>query len=67
MKKALWVIIFLLVAIIIAADISAFIAGSFEWYPTEEQIEKGRIVYGAILVPLATIEAFVLTRIFKKK
>ncbi len=67
MKRLFWIIIFVFVAIIIAADISAFIAGSLEWYPTEEQIEKGRILYGILLVPLVIVEAFVLTRIFKKK
>ncbi len=67
MKKTSYIIILVLVAIILMIDIFLLVCGSFEAYPTAEQIEKGRIVYGVFLVPLIIIEVFITTRIFKKK
>ena len=67
MKKAFYIIISIIVAILIFIDISLISVGSLEMFPTPEQIEKGRIAYGLFLLPLIIIEAFILTRIFKKK
>ena len=67
MKKVLWIIISIVVAMMILADLFLFISGSLEAFPTAEQIEKGRIVYGLFLVPLIMIEIFTLIKIFKKK
>ena len=67
MKKAFWMIVSIVVAVIIVMDISLCISGSLEAFPTAEQIGKGRIVYGLFFVLLIIIEAFILTRIFKKK
>ena len=66
MKKAFWILLSIVVAIIIVLDIFLLVWGSLETFPTAEQIEKGRILYGILLVPLVIVEAFVLTRIFKK-
>lgn len=67
MKKAFLIIISIVIAIIIVMDVFLFISGSLEAFPTAEQIEKGRIVYGLFFVVLIIIETFVLTRIFNKK
>lgn len=66
MKKAFYIIMSILVALLIVIDISLLISGSLESFPTAEQIEKGRLAYGLILLPLLAFEAFILTRIFKK-
>ncbi len=67
MKKIFLIILSIFVAIIIVIDVSLFISGSLEAFPTTEQIEKGRIVYGSILVLLIIVETFILTRILKRK
>ncbi|MBR5539633.1 MAG: hypothetical protein IKU61_07015 [Clostridia bacterium] len=67
MKKAFLIIVSIVVATIIVIDVFLLISGSLEAFPTEEQIEKGRIVYGLFLGILIIIEAFVLTRVFKNK
>ncbi len=67
MKKIFLIILSIFVAIIIVIDVSLFISGSLETFPTTEQIEKGRIVYGSILVLLIIVETFILTRILKRK
>lgn len=67
MKKAFWIILSIAVAIIIVFDIFLFVFGSLETFPTAEQIEKGRIVYGSFFVLLIIVEAFILTRILKRK
>jgi hypothetical protein len=66
MKKAFYIIMSILVALLIVIDVSLLISGSAEAFPTAEQIEKGRLVYGLILLSLLAFEAFILTRIFKK-
>lgn len=66
MKKAFYIIMSILVALLIVIDVSLLISGSLEAFPTAEQIEKGRLVYGLILLSLLAFEAFILTRIFKK-
>ncbi len=65
MKKAFWIILSIVVAIIILLDIFLLAFGSLETFPTAEQIEKGRIVYGLFLVLLIIVETFMLTRIKK--
>jgi len=65
MKKAFWIIFSIVVAIIILLDIFLVAFGSLETFPTAEQIEKGRIVYGSFLVLLIIGETFILTRIKK--
>ncbi|MBE6619519.1 MAG: hypothetical protein E7626_07060 [Ruminococcaceae bacterium] len=67
MKKAFWIMLSIVVAIIILLDIFLFAVGSLETFPTVEQIEKGRIVYGSFFVLLIIVETFVLTRILKRK
>ncbi len=67
MKNAFWIIVSFVVAAIIVMDVFLFISGSLEVFPTAEQIEKGRIVYGAFFCVLIVVVAFVLTRIFKNK
>ena len=67
MKKAFWIILSIVVAIIILLDIFLLAFGSLETFPTAEQIEKGRIVYGSFLVLLIIGETFILTRILKRK
>ncbi|MBQ2766692.1 MAG: hypothetical protein IJF49_01280 [Clostridia bacterium] len=67
MKKAFYIIISIIVAIIIVIDVFLFVLGSLEEYPTVEQIEKVRIVYGSFFILLIIIETFIATRIFKKK
>ena len=67
MKKAFWILLSIVVAIIIVLDIFLLVWGSLETFPTAEQIEKGRIVYGSFFVLLIIVESFILTRIFKRK
>ena len=67
MKKAFWILLSIVVAIIIVLDIFLLVRGSLETFPTAEQIEKGRIVYGSFFVFLIIVESFILTRIFKRK
>ena len=69
MKKAnaFWIILSIVVAIIIVLDIFLLVFGSLESFPTAEQIEKGRIVYGSFFVLLIIVETFILTRIIKYK
>ena len=67
MKKAFWILLSIVVAIIIVLDIFLLVWGSLETFPTAEQIEKGRIVYGSFFVFLIIVETFILTRIFKRK
>lgn len=67
MKKVSWIIASIVVAIAIVLDILLFISGSFETFPAAEQIEKGRIAYGLLLVLFAIMETFILIRIVKKK
>ena len=67
MKKAIWIIISIILAIIIVMDVFLFICGSLEAFPTVEQIEKGRIAYGLFLGIFVIVEAFVLTRVIKNK
>ena len=67
MKKTVFILIAILVALLIVINISLLISGSLESFPTAEQIEKGRLAYGLILLPLLASEAFILTRIFKRK
>ena len=45
--KAFWIILSIVVAVIIVLDIFLLVFGSLESFPTAEQIEKGRIVYGS--------------------
>ena len=49
MKKAIWIIISIILAIVIVMDIFLFICGSLEAFPTVEQIEKARIVYERLM------------------
>lgn len=67
MKKAWWIIICVILAMAMFFVGMLFVEGSSEEFPTPEQIEKGRIAYGLILVPLVGAEAFSLSRVFKKK
>ncbi len=67
MKKAFWIIVSIVVAIIIVMDVFLFISGSLEAFPTSEQIEKGRIVYVLLFVLLIIVETFILTRILRRK
>lgn len=67
MKKAWWIIICVILAMAMLFVGMLFVEGSSEEFPTPEQIEKGRIAYGLILVPLVGAEAFSLSRVFKKK
>ena len=65
--KAFWIILSTVVAVIIVLDIFLLVFGSLESFPTAEQIEKGRIVYGSFFVLLIIVETFILTRIIKYK
>ena len=65
--KAFWIILSIVVAVIIVLDIFLLVFGSLESFPTAEQIEKGRIVYGSFFVLLIIVETFILTRIIKYK
>ena len=65
--KAFWIILSIVVAVIIVLDIFLLVFGSLESFPTAEQIEKGRIVYGSFFVLLIIVETFILTRIIKHK
>ena len=67
MKNLLLIVISIIIALAAVLDFLLFVFGSFETFPTAEQIEKGRIVCGLLLVPLTIIEAFILIRILKKK
>ena len=67
MKKSFVKIISIILVIIIVMDVVLFICGSLEAFPTVEQIEKGRIVYGLFLGIFVIVEAFVLTRVIKNK
>lgn len=67
MKKTFWIILSIVVAIIIAVDVFLLVSGSLETFPTAEQIEKGRIVYGSFFVLLIIVETLILTRILKSK
>jgi len=67
MAKSFYITISIILAVIIVIISFLFVAGSLETYPTAEQIEKGRIVYGLLFVPLVIIESFIVTRIFKKE
>ena len=67
MAKGFYITISIILAVIIVINSFLFIAGSLETYPTAEQIEKGRIVYGLLFVPLVIIESFIVTRFFKKE
>ena len=67
MKKAIWIIISIILAFIIVMDVFLFICGSLEAFPTAEQIGKGRVVYGLFLGVFVIVEAFVLTRVIKNK
>lgn len=66
MKKSLYIAASILVLVVIVIDVFLFVSGSLESFPTAEQIEKGRIVYGLIFVLLSTLEAFILSRALKK-
>jgi len=65
-KKVLLVVTAVLIAVVLLTDICLFVQGSFEEHPTAEQIEKGRIVYGLILLPLAVAEICLIFKIFRK-
>ena len=67
MAKSFYITISIILAVIIVIISFLFVTGSLETYPTAEQIEKGRIVYGLLFVPLVIIESFIVTRIFKKE
>ncbi len=48
----------------------AFVDGSLEMFPTEEEIEKGRIAYGLLFILHFIIEAvivFFIYKLFRKK
>ena len=48
----------------------AFIEGSLEMFPTEEEIEKERIAYGLLFIMHLIIEAviaFFIYKLFRKK
>ena len=65
MKKAFWIILSIVVAIIIVLDVFLLAFGSLETFPTAEQVEKERIAYGSFFVLLIIVETFILTRIKK--
>lgn len=67
MKKTLLIALIVFVAILFAADVMLCLVGSLEMYPTAEQIEKGRIVYGLFLLPLAIFEGFLIMKVFCKQ
>ena len=67
MKKAFWIMVCVILAMAILFVGMLFVEGSQEEFPTPEQIEKARIAYGLLLVPLMGAEAFSLSRVFKKK
>ena len=63
--KAITILAAVLVAFLLFLDISFFIQGSLEMFPTPEQIDKGRTVYGLLILPLTTIEVFLVFIVFK--
>jgi len=65
MKKAFWILLAIVVAVILAADIFLLFCGSLETFPTAEQMEKTRIAYGSVFVLLIIVEAFILIRILR--
>lgn len=66
MKKVIWIIIAIMIALLLILDICLFVEGSLEVFPTPEQIEKGRIAYGLISIVLAITEIFVIRKILRK-
>jgi hypothetical protein len=55
MKTILWSVASLL-AILLVASGFAFVRGSLELFPTEEQHDKARLVYGAVFIVGALLE-----------
>ena len=66
-KRISMIVVAVLVAVVLLIDVFLLLDGSMEEYPTVEQIEKGRIVYGLILMALAISEFFLIQRIFATK
>ena len=66
MKKCFLVIIACMIGLLLIIDVCLFIQGSLEGFPTPEQIEKGRIAYGFISIPLVITEIFLISKIFHK-
>ena len=56
MMKAIVLLLMLLVGLLLAVDLSWFVRGSLEEFPTDEQIDKVRTVSGALAVVLILIE-----------
>ena len=66
MKKPGLLILAVLVALLLCAVVCLFVQGSLEQYPTPEQLEKGRILWGVVFGFLAAAEAVVVSRLFRK-
>jgi hypothetical protein len=54
-KAILWSVVSLL-AILLVASALAFLRESFELFPTEEQHDKARLIYGTLFVMAALLE-----------
>jgi hypothetical protein len=65
--KIFLIVLAVVLAILLVLNVSFFLSGSLETDPTPEQVEKGRIGYGAAIVSLAIAEGIVIGRIFRKK
>lgn len=73
MLRKVWIGFLFLLALAVGAvlllDIAYFFHGSLEWYPTDEQQEKVKIVTAIIAILLAVVETVIvalLLRLFRK-
>ena len=60
MKAILWFVASLIVILLVASGLG-FVRGSLELFPTEEQHDKARLVYGCLFV-VGSLLAFAIAR-----
>jgi predicted tellurium resistance membrane protein TerC len=53
-RYAAWLAL-IVVGVVLALDLAYFVHGSLEWYPTEDDHEKVRLVTGMIAVVLTAV------------
>ena len=61
----IFIALLLLSLLILYASIHAAVIGSLEMIPTAEQIEKGRIAYGFIVILIVVIDVFLIVEFIK--
>ena len=66
MKKVVLNILIVVFALLVIGSVFAFINGSLEMYPTEEQIEKSRIAAAAFGIITLSVEVFLIRLRVKK-